>query len=236
MSRRGFTLVECLVGLALSLVVVTAGLQFFGSAQRLFLSLKEREESGQAALSAVDRMRIDLLHAGRGLADETALGLVVPVRATDAELRTVSLEKSLTLAADVAVGGSRLLLESTTDIAAGQEVSLRDGPSGEIRTVAGIEGSAIVLDSPLGAGYAAATAVLALLENVAYFRDETTRVLRRRVNASPAQPLLDNTTSVSWSHDPEARLVTIRIEIAAEGANSYGTTVFLKNPALAGIR
>jgi len=236
LSRRGFTLVECLVGLALSLVVVTAGLQFFGSAQKLFLSLKEREESGQAALSAVDRMRIDMLHAGCGLAEETALGLVVPVRASDAELRTVSLEKSLVLAADAAAGESRLLLESTADIAAGQAVSLRDGPTGEIRTVAGIEGSAIVLDSPLGAGYAAATAVLALLENVAYFRDGTTRILRRRVNTSPAQPLLDNTTSVSWSHDPEVRLVRISIEIAVEGAHQYGTTVFLKNPALAGIR
>jgi hypothetical protein len=74
---------------------------------------------------------------------------------------------------------------------------------------------------------------LALLQNVVYFRDGTTRVLRRRANASPAQPLLDDTMSVSWSHDPEARLVTIRIEIAAEGATSYGTTVFLKNPALA---
>jgi prepilin-type N-terminal cleavage/methylation domain-containing protein len=236
LSRRGFTLVECLVGLTLSLVVVTAGLQFFGSAQKLFLSLKEREESGQAALSAVDRMRIDLLHAGRGLAEETALGLVVPVSASDAELRTVSLEKRLGLAADAAAGESRLLLESTADIAAGQAVSMRDGLTGEIRTVAGIEGTAIVLDSPLGAGYAAATGVLALLENVAYFRDGTTRVLRRQVNASPAQPLLDNTTSASWSHDPEARLVRISIEIAAEGATSYGTTVFLKNPALAGIR
>jgi len=234
LSRRGFTLVECLVGLALSLVVVMAGLQFFGSAQKLFLRLKEREESGQAALSAVDRVRIDLLHAGRGLAEEAALGLLVPVRASDVELRTVSLEKSIVLAADAAAGGSRILLESTADIAAGQAVSLRDGPTGEIRTVTGVEGSAVVLDSPLGAGYAAATAVLALLENVAYFRDGTTRVLRRRVNASPAQPLLDHTISASWSHDPEARLVTIRIEIAAEGATSYGTTVFLKNPALAG--
>lgn len=234
MSRRGLTLVECLVSLALSLVVVTAGLQFFGSAQKLFLDLKVREESGQAALSAVDRMRIDLLHAGRGLAEETALGLVEPVRASDAELRTVCLEKSLRLVADAAAGESNLRLESTADIAAGQAVSLRDGPAGEIRTVAGIEGSTVVLDSPLGAGYAAATAVLALLENVAYFRDGTTRVLRRRVNASPAQPLLDDTASVSWSHDPEARLVAIRIEIAAEGGHDYGTTVFLKNPALAG--
>lgn len=234
MSRRGFTLVECLVGLALSLVVVTAGLQFFGSAQMLFLRLKEREEAGQSALSAVDRMRIDLLHAGQGLAEETVLGLVVPVLASEAELRTVRLEKNLRLVADAAAGESRLLLESTADIAAGQAVSLRDGPTGETRTIAAIAGSAVVLDSPLGAGYAAATSVLALLESVAYFRDVTTRVLRRRVNASPAQPLLDDTASVSWSHDSEARLVTVRIEIAAEGATSYGTTVFLKNPALAG--
>jgi prepilin-type N-terminal cleavage/methylation domain-containing protein len=66
-KKPGFTLVECLVGLALSLIVVTAGLEFFVRAERAFVRLKEREEAGQAALAALDRMRIDLLHARGGL-------------------------------------------------------------------------------------------------------------------------------------------------------------------------
>lgn len=96
MKRRdGFTLVEALIGLALSLIVIASGLEFFGLAQRAFFRLKAREEAGQAAAAALDRMRIDLLHAGRGLAAEMAAGLVEAVRADSAGLTTVSAAPSL---------------------------------------------------------------------------------------------------------------------------------------------
>ncbi|MGZ5439670.1 MAG: PilW family protein [Candidatus Aminicenantales bacterium] len=125
MKRDGFTLIECLLGLALSLFVISTGLEFFIRAEKAFLLLKEREEAGQAALAALDRMRIDLLHAGRGLSLEIGLGLVAAAEATAAELRTMSLEKTLTLAADAQAGDTRLPLESTADITAGQQLTLR---------------------------------------------------------------------------------------------------------------
>ena len=48
MRGGGFTLIECLIGLALSLFIITSGLEFFGLAQKDFFRLKEREEAGQA--------------------------------------------------------------------------------------------------------------------------------------------------------------------------------------------
>jgi prepilin-type N-terminal cleavage/methylation domain-containing protein len=235
MRRKGFTLVECLIGMALSLVVIAAGLEVFSLAQGVFSRLKEREEAGQAALAAIDRMRIDLLHAGLGLAAETALGLVEAVRATDNELRTTSLEKRLALAADGGPGDTRILLKSAADIAAGQEVVLRDGMAGEVRTVAGVDRGAIVLDGPLAAAYPMDTASVSLLENVRYFLDGPRRVLRRRVNAGSAQPVLESVSAAIWRHDPEAFLVRVRLELGIEGAQPHEATVFLKNPALAGI-
>jgi hypothetical protein len=40
--------------MALSLFVISTALEFFGLAQKVFTRLKEREESGQAALAALD--------------------------------------------------------------------------------------------------------------------------------------------------------------------------------------
>ncbi len=233
MKRGGFTLIECLVGLVLSLFVISTGFEVFARAQKAFLRLKEREEAGQGALAALDRMRIDLLHAGRGLSFEIGLGLAEAAEATADELRTTSLERELRLAAGAAAGETRLALDATTAIAAGQRISLREGATGEVRTVVRVEPGAVIVDSPLERSYAPETAALALLEHVTYFLDPAAGILRRRVNASPAQPLLEGTARATWSLDAVAHLVRIRLELEIEGAPPYETTVFLKNPALA---
>ena len=234
MRKGGFSLVESLLGMALSLFVITSSLQFFGLAQKVFFQLKEREEAGQGALAALDKMRIDLLHAGRGLAGEMALGLTEAARATDDELRTTSLEKPLRLTGTARAGDIRLLLASTADIASGQEICLSDGSAGEVRTVAAVGHGAVSLREPLARDYSLDTAAVSLLENVAYFVDGPARILRRRVNSGSAQPLLENIAAAIWLYDPEARLVRVRLELSVEGAHPHETTVFLKNSALAG--
>jgi len=234
--RSGFTLVEALIGLALSLFVIAAGVEFFGLAQRTFFRLKAREEAGQAAAAALDRMRIDLLHAGRGLAAETDAGLVEAVRADESELRTTALERTLALAAEAVPGATRLDLESTADIAARQQIVLYDGAAGEVRTVTVVEPGAAHLDAPLVGRYAPATAAVSLVENVAYLLDGAARVLRRRVNAGSAQPVLEDVRAAVWTYDRDARLARIRLEVDVEGAHPHEATVFLKNPALAQVR
>jgi type II secretory pathway pseudopilin PulG len=233
MRKDGFTLIECLLGLALSLFVISAGLEFFVRAEKAFLRLKEREEAGQAALAALDRMRIDLLHAGRGLSPEIGLGLVEAAEATAAELRTAALEKELAMAADIHAGDTRLSLISTADISAGQQLALRQGAAGEVRTVVRVDAGAVVVDGPVGRDYARGAASLALIERVTYFLDGSARILRRRVNTSPAQPLLERAAGAVWSLDAAAHLVRVRLELDTEGAHPHEATVFLKNPALA---
>lgn len=221
--------------MALSLYIISAGLEFFGLTEKAFARLKEKEETSQAALAAIDRMRIDLLHAGRGLVVEIGLGLVEAVRATDAELRTVELGKALTPAGDANAGAVRVPLVSTADIAAGREISFSDGDgrAGEVRTVVQVEKGAVVLDGPLERSYAAATASVSLLESVTYFLDAPARILRRRINAGSAQPLLENAAAATWLYDADAHLVRIRLELDVEGVRPHEATVFLKNPALA---
>ena len=233
MKKDGFTLIECLLGLALSLFVISAGLEFFVRAEKAFLRLKEREEAGQSALAALDRMRIDLLHAGRGLSPEIGLGLVEAAEATPDDLRTAALEKELALAADVRAGDTRLSLLSTEDITAGQRLALRQDEAGEVRTIVRADAGGVVVDAPVERDYLRGAASLALIERVTYFLDGSARILRRRVNTSPAQPLLEGAARAVWSLEAEAHLVRIRLELDIEGAHPHEATVFLKNPALA---
>jgi type II secretory pathway pseudopilin PulG len=235
MTRRrgGFTLVEALVGLALSLLVISAGVEFFALAQRAFFRLKAREEAGQAALAALDRMRIDLLHAGRGLAAEMAAGLVEAVQAGENELRTAALAKRLGLAAEAVPGTTHLELASAADIVAGDAVVLFDGRAGEARAVTSVEPGGVGLDRPLDGRYAPATASVALLETVAYFVDGPARILRRRVDATSAQPVLEGVRAADWTYDREARLARLRLEVDIEGAHPHEATVFVKNASLA---
>ncbi|MCK7468498.1 MAG: hypothetical protein MZU91_10615 [Desulfosudis oleivorans] len=136
-------------------------------------SLKEREESGQAALAAVDRMRIDLLHAGRGLVEETGLGLVEPVagiRCGTAD-RCAREERSRS---PPSAGGRRD--RAPSGLGGGhrrpaRRISLRDGPAGEVRTVAaGRRGGGRPRLPSRRRPTRPRTAVLSLLENVTYFR------------------------------------------------------------------
>jgi type II secretory pathway pseudopilin PulG len=241
MKKDGFTLIECLLGLALSLFVISTGFEFFIRAEKAFLRLKEREEAGQAALAALDRMRIDLLHAGRGLVPEIGLGLIEAAETAAGELRTASLEKGLTLVADIHAGDTRLPLASATDITAGQQIVLREGAAGEVRTVVRVDAGGVLVDAPVGRNYIRDAASLSLVERVTYFLDAAGHILRRRVNASPAQPLLEDVARVEWSLDTAAPLIRIRLELddpavaGTQGAHPHETTVFLKNPALAEI-
>ena len=234
MRRPGFTLIEALISLSLSLFIAAAGVEIFARAERAFLRLKTREEAGQAALAALDRIRIDLLHSGRGLSDEVVLGLFEPVEVIGGELRTTTLETTLRLAADAQAGDTRLSFVSTSDVTAGQRITLRQGLAGEIRTVARVMTGAVLVDAPLGQHYVRDATVVSLLELVTYFRDSASRILRRRVNTSPAQPMLEDTAAVEWGLDSQAHLVRIRLEPAIQGVHPHDATVFLKNPALAG--
>ena len=67
---------ESILALMLFLIVVLASLEFFGFTRNLFLKLKDKEETREAALLALDKMRVDLLAGGLGLLEPIKLGLL----------------------------------------------------------------------------------------------------------------------------------------------------------------
>jgi hypothetical protein len=234
LKARGFSLFECLIGLSLSLFVVCACLEFFGAAQKAYFRLKEKEEAAQSALAALDKMSVDILRAGYGLVRPAALGLIEPVVENGGGLLITRSEKSYALAGDVEEGDIQILLTDAADLRPGREICLTDGEKGEVRVVLSVAAGTAVVSSPLGRAFAKEKTSVLLLEKISLTMDARQGVLRRRVNLSTAQPLLENARSAEFLVDRPANLVRVRFSLNSQGDATYELRLFPKNPALAG--
>ncbi|MDH4198544.1 MAG: hypothetical protein OEW05_14110 [Candidatus Aminicenantes bacterium] len=233
MARRGFSLVECLLGLSLFFLAAAAALEAFGTARTVFVRLKGSQESGLAAYAVLEKVRFDLARAGLGLAAAAAWGVVEPVVVSGSAMTLASAEAEFALAGDVAAGGDFIILEEDNEeIKPRREICLLGPEGAEVRTVAAAAAGGIILDSPLERSYDTATGRLILIETVRIFLDADGRTLRRKVNASPAQPLLDDLSSFAPSYDQDANLATVRLTLAAPEEKTYALSLCPKNTLL----
>jgi prepilin-type N-terminal cleavage/methylation domain-containing protein len=71
---RGFSLIESLVALVLSLAVILSGIELFGAVRHVFFKLENLQSDRENVSAALERIRLDLQRAGRGLPNESAPG------------------------------------------------------------------------------------------------------------------------------------------------------------------
>jgi hypothetical protein len=211
MKKKGFSLVETQIALGLSLLVLLAAFEFLGLTRSLFFKLKEAQEKNQAIQAALVKLRIDLLRAGFGLEVPLRVGVIEGIDVSGSTLDILSLDGAFALIADASPGEERISLDSVTGLSPGRRVCLADAEKAELHTIDALEVNTVVLSEPLEASYLGTAAQLLLLEEVGYFLDEKSGVLRRKVNASPAQPLLDETGLFVPVYQREANLVSLRL-------------------------
>jgi prepilin-type N-terminal cleavage/methylation domain-containing protein len=231
MRKRGFSLIEMLLVLGLSLLVFLAAFEFFGITRSLFFKLKDAEENNLAIQAALDKLRIDLLRAGFGLELAIRAGVVEGI-STGSSLIILSLEAKYSLAGDCSSGETRVTLEKTSGLSAGGRVCLADEEKAERHAIAALEGNTAVLSEPLENSYTGADARLFLLEEVTYFLDGRTAILRRKVNSSPAQPLLDNAGLFEFSYLEEDNLARVKLADYKNMERAHELSVFPKNLGL----
>jgi len=231
MRKGGFSLIEMLLVMGLSLLVILAASEFFGITKSLFIKLKGAEEGNLAINAALGKVKIDLLRAGFGLELGIRAGAVEGITA-GSSLVILSQEAEYNLAADCAAGEKRVALEKTSGLSAGRAVCLADERKAERHVIAALEGSTAVLSDPLENPYNGADARLSLLEEVTYFLDARTDVLRRKVNASPAQPLLDNAGLFEFAYLKEDNLVRVKLADKKNMERAHELSVFPKNLGL----
>lgn len=232
MRRGGFSLIDSLIGLMLTLLILTASVEFFGLGRRVFFKLKESQEESLSVLAALEKIRLDAGHAGAGLQTAIGLGLVTGVEVHDSTLTLTSEDKGLALSQDLAAGQTRLACDGTEDLAKGRAVSIFDGGKGEVHSLASAGRGFVVISSPLLHSYKREETQVLALEIVSYFRDAASLVLRRKTNASSAQPLLEDVSA--WDARPtgDLSLITVSLQLRPK-EKRYEMSFLPKNVALA---
>lgn len=236
MRRSGFTLLELLIGMAVFSIILAAGIGAFVQARGLFFKLKAAEEDIQAVDSALDRMRIDLVRAGRGLKDVMDRALVSAVEAMAGRLTILSAGAESSLVRDLASGSGRADIDSADGFKKGGMACFLEGCRGEIRNVSAVEGNSLVLDVPVGADYGAGACRVIGIESVRYFLGSVDRIVRRQVNASPAQPLIEEVDTFLFSYDAASNAATASLRLRSGKERTHGILVFPKNAGLSRSR
>jgi len=236
MKIRGFSAIEASLCLALFLIILLAAYESFGITKDFFLRLKKAEEENQTAMAALDKMRIDLLRAGSGLLSLIRLQKVEGIGIANNALIISSAEKTFSLLADIAEGQASVPVETTAGLTPGREVSVFDEAKAEIKTISSIDGKSILLASPFETSYSMNETRVALLEKTALFFDEKTGTIRRKVNASPAQPLLEEALYFEFVYEKESNLAKVGFALKNNKEKKHELWVYPKNIGLASTK
>lgn len=230
---KGFSLIESLLSLSLFLIIVLASLEFFGFTRNIFLKLKSKEETREAALSAMDKMKIDLLSGGSGLLEPIQLGLIEGISENNGALIIISKDKNLSHLNNLVTGQTRILLKSTYEVKRGREICIFDSLKGEIKSISSVDKKSIILSSPLNFSFLKEKTCVFLLRKISLFFDKDKQTIRRKVNSSPPQPLLEEATLFGFNYEKATNLARLRLALKPNREKEYEISVFPKNIALA---
>lgn len=235
-SEAGFSLIESLLSLSLFLIIFLSSLEFFGFTRNLFLKIKTKQETKEAALATLDKMRFDLLEAGLSLQQPISLGVLDGITESEDTLIIISKEKTFAPLGDLAAGQIIIQLNSTSKLKKGRKVCVFDSTRGEVKSISSVDKESIVLSSPLNFSSLKEETSVFLLREVSFFLDKNKHTLRRKVNTSSAQPLLEEVGLFDFHHEKATNLLRLSLSLTTNKEKVYETFVFPKNIALASSR
>lgn len=227
--NNGFSLIECLISLSLFLVVFLGSMEIYNMSRQHFIEIKNTFERQESTFATLDKIRIDIKQAGKGLLYPLAQELLTGIQISDKSLEVFSSETCLNLNADLQIGQTRIDFPYTHSIKKNRQICIVNSTFGEIVTVVSVSSQSIVLDSPLQHVYPQDTTQLIVLRKVTFYLDEASHVLRRKVNTSPAQPLLEDASLFAFSYDAVTNLVNIQLALLTDKEIHHETDVFPKN-------
>jgi prepilin-type N-terminal cleavage/methylation domain-containing protein len=222
-AQRGFSLLESLISLFLFLLIVLFCCDCFISVRNHFSKLKESETSNTAAYAALDRMRRDLLDAGLGLAQALELRILEGISEEQGALVVLSKSEELAVEEALAIGQQRIPTTDAKKVKRGQQIAIMNSTGGEVHIVASVDQNSFVIGSPLSSNYVQEDTNVVLLR------------IRRKINASPAQPLLEDVASFEFAYIRDANLVKLAVRLKIDEERKYETTVFPKNTGMASL-
>jgi prepilin-type N-terminal cleavage/methylation domain-containing protein len=231
-ASSGFTLIESLISLSLFLLILASSFELFVSVRNHFFSLKEEQEVNLAAYATLDKIRLDLCECGRGLVDPQFYGLLDAIVAPNNTLTIQSKDRDISLGNNLVAGQTYIPLASTAGIKKGQKLCFTDPEKGEVKTIISVDKHGLTLNSSLNSSYIKDEVKAILVRTISCYLDEETGILRRKVNTSPAQPLLDDVVAFNVIYEKTFNVISLRLILRTKEEKKYEASVFPKNMAL----
>jgi len=232
-NKPGFSLIECLLSLTLSLLIFIWALEIFSLSKKVFYRLKEEQETILAAVTALEKIREDLETAGAGLLPSGKNFGLAPLTADSGNLLMFSKEKKLTVAAGIEANQNFLIIvpdsDSSSSLRKGRALLIKDNQKGEVVYITGLSDNHLTVSPALVESYSASESEVLLLEKIEIYFNEKQKILRRRVNDTSGQPLVEGVNNFAAFYDPGKNLVQIILGLNQPEEESYELVFYPKN-------
>ena len=232
--KRGISFIETLLSMTLFLFIIMGVLEVFSLSRDHFLEIKTSQEANTAAYSSLDKIKADLQQCGKGFTEISFLDIVSPLEVENNILTCRNVEKRFPLKNPLTAGQTRISLLDISDFKKGKELYFAGTAFGEIKTIVSVDSTGITLSSSLINSYTVDISELNLLNKISFYLDKNKKVLRRKVNSSPAQPLCEDVASFECFYSSDTNLVNIRLSLTQNPEKFYEISIFPKNTALYG--
>jgi len=230
-KKKGFSLIECLISLTIFLLIILACMEFLISARRHYSNLKEEQELQNAALSALDKIRSDIIDAGRGLNHPARLGIIQGLYEESGALVFLSADCALEVNGDLFEGQNRIWIDKRSEAIPGKMICLFDSIKGETKSIISSDSQSIFISTPLEHSYKNEQLHLVLIRKISLFLHQDNEILRRKVNTSPSQPLAENVSDFDFFYDESSNLFKIGLTSKGRKEKVYELCIFPKNMA-----
>jgi type II secretory pathway pseudopilin PulG len=231
-KTRGFSVLETLISLTIFSIIVLGTLECFINARSYFLQMKNEHEANQSALSALDKIKTDISQSGKGLLTLSQLKVLKGISCEDNVLSIKICDQKFTSASSLYQGQTRIFFQDTRPLKKKRKICLFDSCKGEIKEISSVDPQSCLISTPLSHSYEKDHVSIVLLRELRFFLDKKKDIIRRKVNSSPAQPLLEETSEFLCSYEETKNLVKVFISLKNKKEVEYEAFIFPKNTAL----
>ena len=227
MRNKGFTLLEVLVSLSLFLLILTLTLKITAINKKIFHRLKEQEETTEFCFSAIEKMKMDILRAGELLRDVQEFNLLESIQVHENKLIIRYGEQTSCLLENAIAGVRSIQIINSKSFKKNRKIIIKGKRKGEITEIFKKQNSTLILKNPLSFDYKKEDTEIILIKEISYFLDPAENILRRKVNRSPAQPLIDGITFFEVEYSKDKNLLFIKFK--KENEKFFQILIFPKN-------
>jgi len=227
--RAGFSLLECLLSLSLSLLILISALEVFAQSKRVFNRLKETQETALAAAVALEKIKEDLEIAGAGLFSEPLELNFAPLQTSSSGILMFSKEEELELVSDINPGQTQATIELKSGLSSslrkGRALYLEDEVKGELTYLTAVSGNILYFSPPSKNSYSVSQGRVLLLEKVEIYLDQKQKIIRRKVNDTSGQPLLEEVSKLEANYDLLSNFIQVKLTTESGGKRNENKLV-----------